>query len=30
VGPEGYDSGHDSSSPRYVMQSFFLCGVKLC
>jgi len=30
VGPEGYDSGHDSSSPRYAMQSFFLCGINLC
>lgn len=23
IGPEGYDSGHDSSSPRYARQSFF-------
>jgi hypothetical protein len=23
IAPEGYDSGHDSSSPRYGMQSFF-------
>lgn len=23
IGPEGYDSGHDSSSPRYAKQSFF-------
>lgn len=22
IGPEGYDSGHDSSSPRYARQSF--------